>query len=244
MRKVLLLLPLLLLLFSTAKAKDRHVDSAQYAAVVKFSVFPFFEIYPALQFGVEHSFKKRFSVAHEIGFIADEFSFWRVITKDVMVKRMGVRYRFNPRFYFENVDPHNFNFYLGPELMYKYMTLRTVDEYTRYGNSYLQSLDVLQHRHDIGFGIKTGFWTGFKFTNFVMEFEVGLGGKLMVKSDNIPADASLDQRRNYGLVKNIFLLYEKGKDVRMLFNSVISMKLGWGINHRKRHAANELINGF
>ncbi len=244
MRKALLLLPLLLILSITAHAKDRHVDSAQYAAVVKFSLLPFFEIYPAIQVGVEHSFKKRFSVAHELGFIADEFSFWRVITRGVLVDRIGVRYRFNPRFYFEDVDPHNFNFFLGPELMYKYMLLRTNDEYTRYNNSYVESIDVVQHRHDLGFGIKTGFWTGFKFTNFVLEFDFGLGGKLMMKSDNLPADASVNIRRNRGLVKDFFLLNSKGSDVRMLFNSVISMKLGWGINHRKHHRDNELINGF
>lgn len=244
MRKILVLVSLVFL-FSFSRAHSRHDDTTQYAAVVKFSLLPFFEIYPALQFGVEHSFKQRFSVAHEIGIVADEFSFWRVFTKGVLVDRIGVRYRFNPRFYFDEVESHGINYFIGPDLLYKYMLLRTNGEYTRYNNSYVENIDVVQHRHDLGLGVKTGFWSGFSSTNFVLEMDLGVGGKLMIKDDNIPADAYVNVARRQISFKDIFLLNSKGRDVRFLFNCSLSLKLGWGINPLKKQQAKAgLLKGF
>jgi hypothetical protein len=232
----ILIISILFLSVTKANAVTVKNDSVPYCAVIKLSLFTPLELYPAIQLGFEHSFKKRFSAAHEIGFIADEFSAWRVIQPQIRVDRIGVRYRFTPRFYFQDIEPHGFNFFLGPEVMYKYVLLRRTDEYCRYGCAYLQTIEVKQHRHVLGLGVKTGFWNGFPKTGLVIEFEFGIGGKLLFRDDNIPVDAEINQFERIGMFGDFFRLDQKGPKAKFLFNSVISFKLGWGIPKKYRNS--------
>lgn len=226
--------------FVSANSKKQINDSLPYAVVIKLSLLPVFELYPALQVGVEHSFMKRFSVAHEFGFIADELSIWRIVQPKIKVDRIGLRYRLMPRYYFGDIQPHDENFFIGPDIMYKYVLLRQQEEYCRYGCSYVQNLSVRQHRHVIGLGVKTGVVQGFAKTGFIIEFEIGLGGKLQLTTDNIPNDATQNLTDRIGMFGNIFGLNEKKPKTRFLFNSVISFKLGWGIPAKYRNTGNAL----
>jgi len=154
--------------------------------VIKWNPFAMVDFTPAAQFSYEYPFGLNRTIQHEIGFISHTVNPFLAFNDNLDIT--GVKLKTEIRYYTgQGRGPGDF--YIAPELSYKFYSNKSTDWFTRYDGSYEQLLDYKGDRHVAGANLKFGSIIYVKNIPLVWDYFIGFGIKYRYVTSNLPEDA-------------------------------------------------------
>jgi hypothetical protein len=197
------------------------VIKASTLHIIKWNPIAMFDMTPAAQFSYEYPWGLNRTLQHEVGFISHTVNPFLAFSRYLDIT--GFKLRTEIRYY-TGQGKGKGDFYLAPELNYKYYSNKSTDWFSRYDGSYEQLLDYVGKRHYVGGNIKLGKLYYNESSPVVWDIFCGFGIKYRYITSNLPEDA-VPQGPTLSDAINELYYMSPGGDWR--FNVTAGIRIGY-----------------
>lgn len=208
---------LLLLTCSIGFSQDNSEKPFRANHYVYFNPGALLNIPSGLQIGYEQRVTDRIYLDVEGGILL--YSKNPTLTDFNATNRKGFRFQAGGKFYFTDY------FFIGPQFLYKKVTMNEKEWLFRLDNQYEQRFDTYRTRKTYAVAAELGWHYPFEKSPFSLEINYALGlQRLDVKYDPLPIDVSFDNLTEIGSAPGVSIL--------PFFNYKIKLKYALGKNRK------------